>query len=116
MKKRPIAVILVSVLFVLTGCMGIAYHAKEFFDPTYTPIQLVLVLFVRVLAVLCGVFLFYGFNWARWLAIVWLLYHVVLSAFHSTSELVMHIVFLALVSVLLFIPVSNRFFQKKRRI
>jgi hypothetical protein len=115
MKKHPLPVVLVSILFILTGCIGFAYHVREFFDPSYNPYELIWTLIIRILAVVSGVFLFYGFNWARWLAIIWLIYHVVLSAFHTTSELIMHIVFLLLVSILLFIPVSSRYFRNKKQ-
>ena len=35
------------------------------------------------LAIVCGVFLLRGHNWARWLALAWIAFHVVLSAFHA---------------------------------
>ena len=72
-----------------------------------------MVLLIRILAVLSGILLFLGYKWARWLAIAWLLYHVVLSAFHSISELATHLILLILVAVLLFLPVSTRFFTKE---
>jgi hypothetical protein len=42
-----------------------------------------------------------GANWARWVAILWLAYHVVLSAFHSWSEAGVHAVLLAVISYVL---------------
>ena len=115
MKKRPLPVVLVAILFILTGCIGFAYHVREFFDPSYNPYELIWTLIMRILAVVSGVFLFYGFNWSRWLAIIWLIYHVILSSFHATSELIVHIVLLLLVSILLFIPVSSRYFRNKKQ-
>ncbi len=111
MKNRPIPVIIVSILFILTGCIGFIYHVKEFFEPNIKQYELVWVLLLRILAVVCGLLLFLKVNWARWLAIVWLLYHILLSAFHSTSEMITHIVLLIIVSVLLYLPVSTAYFK-----
>ena len=111
MKKRPIPVIIVSILFILTGCIGFSYHVKEFFEPNAKLCELIWVLLLRILAVVCGLLLFLRINWARWLAIAWLLYHILLSAFHSTSEMITHIVLLIIVSVLLFHPISTSYFK-----
>ena len=113
MKNRPIPVIIVSILFILTGCIGFFYHVKEFFEPNNNLYELVLVLLLRILAVACGILLFQGVNWSRWLAIAWLLFHVVLSAFHSISEMATHIVLLIIVSVLLYLPVSSAYFKTR---
>jgi hypothetical protein len=112
-KKRPIPVIIVSIVFILTGCIGFIYHLNELFEANDKLYEPILVLAIRILAVVCGLLLFRGIDWARWLAIAWLLYHVLLSAFHSTSEMIMHVVVLIMVSLLLYLPASNRYFRIK---
>jgi hypothetical protein len=114
MKKRPIPVIIVSVLFILAGASGLVYHFKEIHEPN-AGYETILVFVIRLLAIVCGVLIFMAVRWSRWLAVAWLLYHVVLSAFHSVSETITHIVLLIIVTVLLFIPVSNAFFKKTER-
>ncbi len=52
MKKRPIPIIIVSVLFILVGCIGFAYHVKELSGKPYETIW---VLFVEI-SLLSGVF------------------------------------------------------------
>jgi hypothetical protein len=106
---------IVSILFILTGCVGFAYHIKDFFEPRDKLYELIWVLFLRILAVVCGLLLLFGINWARWLAIAWLAFHVVISAFNSTSEMIAHILLLIIVSVLLFLPVSSKYFQNKNK-
>src|SRR5688572_30261125 len=113
MKKRPVPVIIVSIVFILAGCVGFIYHFNELFEANGKLYESILVLLIRVLAVVCGFLLFQGINWARWLAIAWLLYHVLLSAFHSTSEMITHIVFVIIVSLLLYLPASNEYFKIK---
>jgi hypothetical protein len=116
MKNRPLPVIIVSVLFILVGSVGFAYHLKDFVESNDKLYELIWVLFLRILAVVCGFLLFFRINWARWLAIAWLAYHVVISAFNSTSEMIAHIVFLIIVSILLYLPVSLRYFQNKNKL
>ena len=115
MKDRPLPVIIVSVLFILAGCVGFVYHVREFSEPNNNLYELIWILILRILAIVCGILLLFRINWARWVTIAWLIYHIIISAFNSTSEMIAHIVFLILVSVLLFLPVSSAYFQNKYR-
>jgi hypothetical protein len=115
MKGRPLPVVMVSLLFILTGCIGFAYHINDFSKPNASSFELIWVLFLRILAVVCGLLLFFRMNWARWLAIAWLAYHVIISAFNSSSEMLAHIVFLVIVTFLLFLPVSSKYFKNKNK-
>ena len=115
MKNCPLPVIIVSILFIVAGCVGFVYHLKEFFDPNAKLYELFWVQFVRILAIVCGFLLLRSINWARWLAIAWMFYHVLISAFHSPSDVILHIVFLLLVIVLLYLPKSSAFFQMKNQ-
>jgi len=113
MKNRPLPVIIVAILFIAAGCVGFVYHFKEFFEPNAKVYDLIWIELLRILALVCGLLLLRGINWARWLAIAWLLFHVVISALNSTSEMIAHIVLLIIVIVLLYLPVSSSFFQNK---
>ena len=113
MKSRPIPVIIVSVMFIIAGCVGFVYHFKEFFDPATKLYEILWIQFVRILAVVCGILLLVPINWAKWLAIAWLFYHIIISAFHSTSQMISHTVLLLLVAVLLYLPKSSAYFQRK---
>jgi hypothetical protein len=72
------------------------------------------VCFVRLLAILGGVFALRGSNWARWLLLVWIGYHVVLSAFHTLSQLAMHSLLFAVVAYFLFRPQVTAYFRAMR--
>lgn len=115
MKNRPLPVLIVSVLFIVVGCVGFVYHLKEVSQSNNNLNETLLILFLRILAVVCGILLLFRINWARWLAIAWLVYHVIISAFNSASEMIVHIAFLGLVSILLFLPVSSKYFQNETR-
>ena len=53
-------------------------------------------------AIVAGVFLLRGRNWARWLAAAWMAAHVAISAFHSRQELIAHSILLVLIVYLQF--------------
>lgn len=111
MKSLPLPIVITAFTFIIAGFVGIAYHADEYFEPSSIRYELIWVIFIRALAVVCGFLLLSRVKWARWLAIAWLAYHVVLSLFHSVSETITHFVLLAIVSILLFMPNSSAFFR-----
>jgi len=104
MNKRPLSVTIISCLFIAAGVVGLAYHATEFKAHDPSAAGVIWVCFVRLLAIFCGVFLLRGRNWARWLLLVWIAYHVGLSALHSLSEFLVHSLLLAVVAYFLFRP------------
>ena len=111
MNKRPLSVSIISWLFVAAGAIGLAYHATEFKITRPFQYDVVWVCLVRLLAILCGVFMLRGSDWARWLLLVWIAYHVILSAFHSLSEVAIHTLLLAVVAYFLFRPGASRYFR-----
>ena len=107
----PLSVTLISCLFIAAGIIGIIYHASELKDLA-TP-EVSLVLFVRMLAIIGGIFTLRGANWARWLLVAWIFYHVILSFFHSSAEVIMHFVLSIVVVISLFHPKANTYFRKR---
>ena len=114
MKKRPLSITIISWLFVAPGVIGLAYHATEFKAQRPFEYDVVWVCFVRLLAVLSGALMLRGSNWARWLLLVWMAYHVVLSVFHSPFELVIHSLLFAAVAYFLFRPQASAYFRGRR--
>ncbi len=102
--KRPLSVTIIAWLFIVTGAVGLVYHATEFKTGVSFQFELVLVCLVRLFAIVCGVFMLRGKDWARWGLLVWIAYHVVLSIFHTLFELVMHSLLLAVVAWFLLRP------------
>jgi hypothetical protein len=68
---------------------------------------------LRLTAIVCGVYMLRGSNWARWLTLLWIGYHVVLSAFHSVQEVVVHALLLAVFAYFLFRPKAREYFRAK---
>jgi len=105
--KRPLPVTILGCLFIVVGLVGFVYHLSE------SPLDrwIVLISIVRIIAVVGGVFLLIGHNWARWLMLAWLAFHVVVSAFHSLSESIAHVVLLIIVGYVLLRPPASKYFQ-----
>ena len=111
MNKRPLSVTIIGCIFIAAGVIGFAYHVTEF--KTLRPFEydLVWVSLLRLLAILGGVFVLRGSNWARWLVLIWIAYHVILSAFHSAFELIVHGLLFAVIAYVLFRSQASRYFR-----
>ena len=102
-KKRPLAITIISWVFIAVGSVALCYHLMpSHLAELRNTNELFWVCLVRLLAIVCGVFMLLGFNWARWLLVIWIAYHVVLSAFHSLFEVVVHGLLFGIVVYLLF--------------
>lgn len=110
MSKRPISVAIVSWIYILAGIGGIAAHITEFDLRHPFSNDGVLALVVRALAIVAGAFMLRGANWARWLAIVWIGCHVILSGFHSAPEMAVHALLLAVFTYFLCRRQANDYF------
>jgi hypothetical protein len=110
MNKRPLSVLIIACVYIATGAIGVVYHltglkAQHPFQYDIVPIEL-----VSLAAIIAGAFMLRGRNWARWLAIAWIAFHVVLSAFHPLLELAVHGLLLVAFVFFLFRPAANRYF------
>lgn len=112
MDKRPLSVTLIGWLFIATGVAGLAFHAAEFNALHPFPYDTLLVCLVRGIAIVSGIYMLRGSNWARWLVIVWLAFHVVLSAFHSLHETIMHSLLLVAIAYFLLRPKAREYFRQ----
>jgi hypothetical protein len=113
MNKRPLSITLLSYLLIAVGAAGFVFHFSESYKRHSFASDDVLVLAVSLLAIVCGVFLLRGKDWARWLSMAWIAFHVVLSFFHSMREVAVHALFLLVFAVLLFRPAASQFFRRR---
>ena len=113
MKKVPLPVLIVAIALMLAGVVVFFYHLKDFADPAEKLYVVVLVELLRLLAIVSGILLLRANNSGRWLAIAWVLLHVVISVFNSMAQTITHIVVLLIVCILLFLPMSSLYFNRK---
>ncbi|MGA8089657.1 MAG: hypothetical protein WCA10_20465 [Terracidiphilus sp.] len=112
MGKRPVPVLIVVAVYMLVGVMGFVYHFNELTSGHQDAIAIEL---TELLAVVSGVGLLLRQNWARWLALAWVIFHVVISIFHPLRELLIHAALCIVIAWLLFRPGTAKWFKEELR-
>src|SRR5260370_37607733 len=95
MNKRPLSITIISWIFRITGGIGLVCQVTELNFQHPLENDTVWACSVRFLAVLGGVFMLYGFNWARWLLVLCMAFHIVIMAMHSWAQFLQPILLLA---------------------
>ena len=106
-NKRPLSVTVVACVFLLVGVVGFVFHFKQ---ALVSPSDGIWIELTEVLAALSGAFLLRGHNWARWLALAWMVFHVILS-FGAFRQFAIHAVIFAAIAWALFSPEAARYFR-----
>ena len=109
-NKPPLPVIIIALLYLAVGIIGFVYHFRSLLAWQQDSVW---VETTELLAAVIGAFLLRGHNWARWLAVAWMAFHVVLSAFESYAQAAVHLAFLALIAWALFAPAARRYFGNR---
>lgn len=108
LKKPPASVLVIALLYLAVGAVGFIAH---FHTLLAWQKDSVWVESTEFLAVVTGVFLLLGKSWARWLAVAWIAFHVVISALNSYGQAAVHAAFMALIVWALFQPEAARYFK-----
>jgi hypothetical protein len=106
--RIPLPVILIACLYIVVGAGGFVVHFSERQAPYWIWIEV-----TELLAIVCGVFLLRGHNWARWLAAAWMAFHVIIS-FGEWGKLAIHSLFFLLIVWCLFRADASRICQNTR--
>ncbi|MSR60377.1 MAG: hypothetical protein EXS05_22515 [Planctomycetaceae bacterium] len=120
MSNRPRAILVIGWIFITVGCITLVAGLRPLVDADASqriaerPVEYGLMLVTRIVAVLGGAFMLYGFNWARWLIVVWMGYHLILSLLHSPFELLIHTQIFGAVLYFLFRPQAAAYFRGTR--
>jgi len=110
-NERPLSVTIISVVLIATGAIGLVFHLTGFSAQHPFQYDVIWVTLVRLIAIVSGVYMVRASNWARWLSLAWIAFHVILSAFHSRFELGVHILVFAAFAYFLFRPRTSEYFR-----
>jgi hypothetical protein len=100
MVRRPFAITVLSWIYIVVGAAGLAVHGRDSFrSPHFEDIW---ILALELLAVVAGVFMLRGHNWARWLTVIWIGFHVVISLLNGYQQVLVHGIIFAGIAILLF--------------
>lgn len=109
--KRPLAVIIISVVYIITGVLGLAFHLSQYKIQHPFEYDIVWIALVEIAAIVAGTFMLHGNKWARWLAIAWIAFHVGLSIFHPWRELLIHSLLFIVIAYFLFNRPAKEYFR-----
>jgi len=112
MNRRPLAVTFIACLFIAVGIFGGVIHLRELVSQRLFRWEDLWAPLLGFVASVAGIFILLGHNWARWLAVAWMAFHVALSFFDSMSKIAVHVVLLALIAYALFRRDSSTYFQQ----
>lgn len=112
MNPRPLSVSILAWVYIAVGITSAVYHLTEFRAGSALQFsQSALIELVGLSAIIAGTFMLRGRDWARWLALAWIAFHLVVSAFHSLQQFAMHALFCAVIAWFLFRPAARRYFR-----
>lgn len=114
MRKRPLSVTVIGILFLVTGLIGLADLAERLAKRDPTEHDLLWIGLVRLLAIVGAVLVLRGRNSGRWLLVGWMAFHIVLSAFHSPFQLLVHGLLFAVIAYVLFRRPASEYFRGSR--
>jgi hypothetical protein len=109
MKTRPLPITILGWMLIGVGALEFAEHAAQIRWPL-TADGVGVPLFELVILA-CGVFLLRGQAWARWLAVAWVGFHVIVSSLHSAWAGILHGLIFVAFTWLMFRPEVNAWFR-----
>ena len=112
MRARPISITIVGWLFVAVGAVGLVGQARRLLDGAGFDHDMAYASASELASILGGAFLLDGRNWARWLVVAWMAFHIVLSALHDLEKLLVHAAIFAPILYVLFRPRASAFFKR----
>ena len=116
MKVRPLSITLISWLFMIFGSIALVSGLLPLTGANTAQLiaefkQHWMVHLSHLAAIVSGLFMLRGHNWARWLLVVWIVAHIVISALHSWSQLIVHVVIFSVVLFFLFRRNASEYFS-----
>ena len=107
--QRPRSITIISWLFIVFGAIALVSGLVTTDLASHWYIHL-----SRFLQIVAGVFMLYGRNWARWLLVVWMAFHIVVGALHSVLFLLMHVAIFSVILFFLFRRQASAYFSNTR--
>ncbi|HEX5966202.1 MAG TPA: hypothetical protein VFY51_09720 [Pyrinomonadaceae bacterium] len=117
MKSRPLSITIIGWFFMIFGCVALlsgllplsganrAQLVAEF--KTHWMVHL-----SRLAQIASGLFILRGHNWARWLLVAWIVFHIVVGALHGWVQFLTHVVLFSVILFFMFRPRANEYFAR----
>jgi hypothetical protein len=109
--KRPFAITVVSWLFIAVGVATTVMHTRTSLMSFHR--EDILIVALELVAVVAGIFMLRGENWARWVAVAWMAFHVVVGYLNGPQQVLVHGIIFAGITFLLFRADARAWFAPK---
>jgi hypothetical protein len=106
--SRPVSVTGVAWLFIAVGVGAFIFHLPDLLrlEKDAFPVEI-----TELLSVLAGVFMLRRHNWARWLALAWMAFHLAISAVPPFHGLIVHVLIFSGITYLLLRSDATQYFR-----
>jgi hypothetical protein len=115
-NKRPVSVTILACIYVTVGIVGFAYHLYPVVGGHGFHRDDLLIELIEFAAILGGTFMLRGNNWARWLVLAWIGFHLVISFFDSPQKVAAHGLMFVLTAYFLFRREAKAYFQRPEEV
>ena len=117
MKARPLSITIISWLFMIFGSIALLSGLLPLTGANTA--QLVaefkmhwMVHLSRLAAIVSGLFMLRAHNWARWLLVAWIVFHIVIGALHGWIPLLTHVLIFSVILFFLFRRTAREYFAR----
>lgn len=111
MLRRPLSLTIFSILLILIGAAGFVGHFPAHRPPYHSDDFLPDLL--ELILITAAVFILRGRNWARWLALAWITFHLAISFYDSLRKVIAHSIILLIFVAFLFSRGARAWFRAK---
>ena len=111
MPRRPLSLTIFGYLLILLGAAGFVGHFPAHRPPYHSDDFLPDLL--ELILITAAVFILRGRNWARWLALAWITFHLAISFYDSTRKVIAHCVILLIFVAFLFSRGARTWFRTR---
>jgi len=104
--QRPRSITIISWLFIVFGSIALLsglIKGGDLKGHWYVHLS-------RFLQIVAGLFMLYGRNWARWLLVAWVAFHLVVGALNGPLQLLMHVVIFSVILFFVFRRQASAYF------
>ena len=111
-RKRPLSITIIGWLFVVFGGITLLSGVPPFGNTADLTSHWYVHL-SRILAIVAGAFMLKGRNWARWLVVAWMAFHIVVGALHGLVTLLTHVVIFSVIFFFIFRRPAASYFSSQ---
>jgi len=108
--RRPLSVTIIGWIYVAVGSFGFTYHLSQGLRQPFNWGTVAIPL-VSAIAVVAGIFMLRGADWARWLALLWMASHVGISFLDGWRPVAIHSAMLAVIAFFLLRRAATDYFH-----